>query len=55
MKRIEMTREVKAELWKLFDKGMSVSTLTINGHRIPQEAVEKQHTLWKEFRTRNPK
>lgn len=55
MKRLEMTREVKEELWRLFDRGITVGSITINGHKLPQEAVEKQHTLWKEFRTRNPK
>jgi hypothetical protein len=55
MKRIEITKELKAELWRLFDAGHKFDNLTINGQRIPAEAVEKQRSLWADFRRRNPK
>ena len=55
MKRIEITKEVKAELWRLFDAGHTFANLSINGQRIPAEAIEKQRTLWEDFRKRNPR
>jgi hypothetical protein len=58
MKRTEMTRELKQQLWKLFDDGTTfegVTNVTLDGARIPDEAIVKQRQLWREFRARNPK
>lgn len=55
MKRCEMTREVKEELWRRFDDGQTSDDQVIAGHKIPPEAVVKQRGLWSGFRARNPK
>jgi hypothetical protein len=58
MKRTEMSRELKETLWRLFDAGQKfegVTNVTLDGHRIPDEAIAKQRKLWSEHRTRNPK
>lgn len=55
MRRTDMNREVKEELWKLFDAGHEMQNLTVGGYRIDEAAIAKQHALWAEFRTRNPK
>jgi hypothetical protein len=55
MKSIELTREIKDEMWRLLDAGHDFQNLTIRGMRIPADAVEKQRRLWTEYRTRNPK
>ena len=55
MKQIELTREVKKELWRLFDAGHVLQGMSINGQRIDPEALEKQRRLWQAYRSRNPK
>jgi hypothetical protein len=54
MKHIELSRELKKELWRLFDAGIEASGLTVKGRRIPQEAIDKQLKLHAEFRVRHP-
>lgn len=55
MKQLEITKAIKAELWRIFDAGHNVANITINGHALPAEAVEKQRRLWQEHRKRNPR
>jgi hypothetical protein len=54
MKRADLSREMKAELWRLFDAERSIAEVSAKHSTIPAEAVEKQHRLWTEYRVRNP-
>ena len=47
-----LTREIKAEMWKLFDAGHNFENLNVGGMKIPSEAIAKQRELWSDYRTR---
>jgi hypothetical protein len=55
MKRIDLSRDVKKELWRLFDSGVSCANATIHGAKPDPLAVDKQFSLWQEYRSRHPK
>jgi hypothetical protein len=56
MKRIDLSREDKKTLWRLFDKNHTAprTNIVIAGKRVPDEAAEKQFALWHDFNVRNP-
>jgi hypothetical protein len=54
MKQCELSRELKSKIWHRLDAGSSPEQLA-ESLRLPIEAVAKQHRLWSEYRTRNPK
>ncbi len=55
MKQTPMSRQIKEELWRQFDRGASPESIAIPGANLDRESVEKQHRLWQEFRRRNPR
>ena len=46
MKRVELSRSLKSELWKLFGKGLTVTSVEVVALHLPTEAVEKQFRIW---------
>ena len=54
MKRLDLSRDVKRELWQLFAAGHAPTALTLRGDRIDPAALAKQHALWTAWQERHP-